>query len=89
MKYRQIIGDKLSIAGTPFALLVFVVVSAFARSPAPEVIFISPCECEGFHGIHRWIAKTDLTPVPLDNLPNCFRIPSITSPDVSTHLRPG
>ena len=50
----------------PFALLTFVVASAFARSPAPEVIFISPCECEGFHGIHRWIAKTDLTPVPLD-----------------------
>jgi hypothetical protein len=24
------------------------------------------CECEGFHGKHRWIAKTDLTPVPLD-----------------------
>ena len=50
----------------PFALLVFVVASAFAKSPAPEVILISPCECEGFHGIHRWIAKTDLTPVPLD-----------------------
>jgi hypothetical protein len=46
--------------------LVFVIASAFAKSPAPEVIFISPCECEGFHGIHRWIAKTDLTPVPLD-----------------------
>jgi hypothetical protein len=49
-----------------FALLVFVVASAFAKSPAPEVIFISPCECQGFHGKHRWIAKTDLTPVPLD-----------------------
>ena len=33
---------------------------------APEVIFISPCECQGFHGKNRWIAKTDLTPVPLD-----------------------
>ena len=49
-----------------FAILVFVVASAFAKSTAPEVIFISPCECQGFHGKNRWIAKTDLTPVPLD-----------------------
>src|SRR5437588_7283545 len=66
MKYWEVIADKLSAAGAPFALLVFVVAPAFAKSPAPEVIFISPCECEGFHGKHRWIAKTDLTPVPLD-----------------------
>jgi hypothetical protein len=46
----------------PFALFVFVVASAFAKSPAPEVIFISPCECEGFHGKNRWIVKTDFTP---------------------------
>jgi len=50
----------------PFALLVFVVASAFAKSTAPEVIFISPCECQGFHGKNRWIVKTDFTPVPLD-----------------------
>jgi len=50
----------------PFTFLVFIAASAFARSPAPEVSFISPCECQGFHGIHRWIAKIDLTPVPLD-----------------------
>ena len=31
----------------PFALLAFVIASAFAKSPAPEVIFISPCECRG------------------------------------------
>ena len=37
-----------------------------AKSTAPEVIFISPCECHGFHGKNRWIAKTDLTPVPVD-----------------------
>ena len=50
-----------------FALLAFVLLPpTFAKSPAPEVILISPCECQGFHGIHRWIAKTDLTPVPLD-----------------------
>jgi hypothetical protein len=42
------------------------VASAFARSPAPEVTFISPCECIGFHGKNRWVAKTDLSPVPSD-----------------------
>ena len=66
MKYREIIADKLSTAGVPFALLVFVVASALAKSPAPEVIFISPCECQGFHGKNRWVVKTDFTPVPLD-----------------------
>ena len=50
----------------PFALLVFVVASAFAKSMAPEVVFLSSCECEGFHGKNRWIVKTDFTPVPLD-----------------------
>jgi hypothetical protein len=54
------------VTRAPFALLVLVVASAFAKSPAPEVIFISPCECEGFHGKNRWIVKTDFTPVPLD-----------------------
>jgi hypothetical protein len=54
------------VTRAPFALLVFVVASAFAKSTAPEVIFISPCECEGFHGKNRWIVKTDFTPVPLD-----------------------
>jgi hypothetical protein len=66
MKYWEIVADKLSAAGASFALLLFAVASALAKSPAPEVIFISPCECQGFHGKHRWIAKTDLTPVPLD-----------------------
>ena len=51
-----------------FALFAtFAVASAFAMSAgAPEVIFVSPCECRGFHGKQRWIAKTDLSPVPLD-----------------------
>jgi hypothetical protein len=49
----------------PFAL-VFVVASAFAKSTAPEVSFISPCECIGFHGKIRWVAKTGLTPAPSD-----------------------
>jgi hypothetical protein len=48
-----------------FALLAyFVVASVFARSEAPEVTFVSPCECQGFHGKNRWITKTDLSPVP-------------------------
>jgi len=51
-----------------FALLAsFAVASAFARTAdAPEVIFVSPCECQGFHGKNRWVTKTDLTPVPSD-----------------------
>ena len=49
-----------------FGLFVFVIASAFAKSTAPEVTFVSPCECVGFHGKNRWVAKTDLTPVPSD-----------------------
>ena len=51
-----------------FALLVaFVVASVFGRSTgAPTVIFVSPCECQGFHGKNQWIPKTDFSPVPLD-----------------------
>jgi len=48
-------------------LATFAVASAFARSAAaPEVTFVSPCECQGFHGKNRWIAKTDLSFVPSD-----------------------
>jgi hypothetical protein len=51
----------------PFALLAsFVIACAFARSEAPEVIFVSPCDCQGFHGKNRWVTKTDLSPVPSD-----------------------
>jgi hypothetical protein len=45
---------------------VFVIASIFAKSTAPTVTFVSPCECVGFHGKNRWVAKTDLTPVPPD-----------------------
>jgi hypothetical protein len=46
-------------------LIASVVVSVFAKSTAaPTVTFTSPCECQGFHGKNRWIAKTDLSPVP-------------------------
>jgi hypothetical protein len=46
----------------------FTIAVAFlcTASAAPEVIFVSPCECQGFHGKNRWVAKTDLTPVPSD-----------------------
>src|SRR5882724_8377228 len=59
---------KLAVVNrTLFAFLAFVVASTFANSRvAPEVTFISPCECQGFHGKNRWITKTDLSPVPLD-----------------------
>jgi hypothetical protein len=45
----------------------------------PTIIFLSSCECQGFHGKNRWIAKTDLSPVPSDKsaiqsvTPNLFR----------------
>jgi hypothetical protein len=32
----------------------------------PPVTFVSPCECQGFHGENRWVTKTDLAPVPPD-----------------------
>jgi hypothetical protein len=48
-------------------LLAFVVSAlTFGKPPAPTVTFVSPCECIAFHGINRWIAKTDLSPVPSD-----------------------
>jgi hypothetical protein len=51
----------------PFALLAFVVIAqTFGKPPAPTVTFVSPCECIAFHGINRWIAKTDLSPVPTE-----------------------
>ncbi len=51
----------------PFALLAFAVIApTFGKEPAPDVTFVSPCECIGFHGIHRWVTKTDQAPVPSD-----------------------
>jgi hypothetical protein len=41
--------------------------AALAELPlAPDVTFVSPCECIAFHGINRWVAKTDLSLVPSD-----------------------
>jgi hypothetical protein len=64
----------------PFAFLTFVVAAASDRSTAPEVTFVSPCECVGFHGKNRWVAKTDLTPVPSDK----FAIESVTPSQIYT-----
>src|SRR5262245_15980917 len=51
----------------PFALLAFVAIAqTFGKEPAATVTFVSPCECIAFHGINRWVAKTDLSPVPSD-----------------------
>ena len=51
----------------PFVLLAFAVIApTFGKEPAPDVTFVSPCECIGFHGIHRWVTKTDQAPVPSD-----------------------
>jgi hypothetical protein len=51
----------------PFTVLALVVVaSTFGQEPAPTVTFVSPCECIAFHGLNRWITKTDLSPVPSD-----------------------
>jgi hypothetical protein len=48
----------------------FTIAVAFLCSMAvgeqSTVIFLSPCECQGFHGKNRWVTKTDLSPVPLD-----------------------
>ena len=51
-----------------FALLAFFVVApASAKSmAAPEITFLSPCECSGAHGKNRWTLKIDPSPVPAD-----------------------
>jgi len=47
-------------------LAFFVIAPTFGKEPAPTVTFVSPCECIAFHGVNRWVAKTDLSPVPSD-----------------------
>jgi hypothetical protein len=48
----------------------FTIAVAFLCSSAaaeqPTVTFVSPCECQDFHGKNRWVTKTDLSPVPAD-----------------------
>jgi hypothetical protein len=71
---------------TSLALLAsFVVASVFERSEAPEVTFVSPCECQGFHGKNRWIAKTDLSPVSSDK----SAIQSVTPSQIYSWEGPG
>jgi hypothetical protein len=50
---------------TRAAFMIAVVFLCIAAA-APEVIFVSPCECQGFHGKTRWVTKTDQAPVPSD-----------------------
>ena len=51
----------------PSTLLALVAIApTFAKEPAPDVTFVSPCECIAFHGVNRWVTKTDLSPVPSD-----------------------
>jgi hypothetical protein len=45
------------------ATLTGAVVFLYIAAAAPEVIFVSPCECQGFHGKNRWVTKTDQAPV--------------------------
>jgi hypothetical protein len=46
------VKDVGAVRRAPFALLVFFVASIFAKSTAPEVTFVSPCECIGFQVAH-------------------------------------
>ena len=48
------------------ATVTVAVVFLCTAAAAPEVIFLSPCECHGFHGKNRWVAKTDQAAVPAD-----------------------
>ena len=47
-------------------LIAIALLCSASATTAPPVTFVSPCECQGFHGKNRWVAKTDLSPVPSD-----------------------
>src|SRR5438105_3082156 len=36
-----------------------------SKKSAPPVTFISPCECQGNHGVDRWTPKTDPSILPI------------------------
>src|SRR4051812_7003389 len=61
-------GNDKVILTSAVTRATFAVAVAFfcVAAAAPEVIFVSPCECQGFHGKNRWVTKTDLSLVPLD-----------------------
>jgi hypothetical protein len=45
------------------------ILSVFGKStPAPKVTFLSPCKCQGQHGVDRWMPKTDPAPPPFLSL---------------------
>jgi hypothetical protein len=48
------------------ATFTIAVVFLCVAAAAPDVFFVSPSECQGFHGKNRWVTNTDLTPVPSD-----------------------
>ena len=69
----QPVKDVGAVKRAPSALFAFVIASVLAKSTAtPEEIFVSPCECIGFHGKNRWVTKTErVTAVALGT--PCFR----------------
>ena len=51
----------------PFTLRAFVPAApTFGKEPAPDVTFLSRCERIAFHGVNRWVAKIDSSPVASD-----------------------
>jgi hypothetical protein len=68
-----------------FAALL-VVTSAFAKSKSrTKVTFASPCECQGQHGVDRWIPKTDAAPPP----PFGIGVPTLTPSQIYQWKGPG
>src|SRR5689334_12798461 len=55
----------------PAAALVTVL--AAARAAETEVVFVSPTECHGEHGVYRWDVKTDHE-VPPDTIPAANKV---------------
>ena len=55
-------NHQIILAGV--VLNVVAVLSAFGKSTAQKVTFISPCVTQGQHGVDRWTPKTDPSPVP-------------------------
>jgi hypothetical protein len=58
-------GAEWSMRRATFTIAVAFLCS-LAATEQPPVTFVSPCECQGFHGKHRWVTNTNLSPVPLD-----------------------
>src|ERR1051326_7374910 len=54
--------SELALCGLLLALFQTLAIDADAKKQ--PVIFTSPCECIGNHGVSRWAAKTDLQEPP-------------------------